>query len=124
MTGKIIKIPNEYTVIINLGEKDVSVHDKIIVFEVEDDVIDPITKELLGSFELKKAELEVSEVFPNFSVCHHYEKEDTGILKALSPMTPNIKKVPQKLNVDSHDGIYLKNPKIKVGDMVRTVELF
>lgn len=67
--GKIIRIVDNRTVIINLGKKD-GVTDKSyfqIVGEPED-IVDPFTKEKLGAVNIVKANLKASNTFEKFTI--------------------------------------------------------
>ena len=67
--GKIIRIVDNRTVIINLGKKD-GVTDKSyfqIVGESED-IVDPFTKEKLGAVNIVKANLKASNTFEKFTI--------------------------------------------------------
>lgn len=123
ITGKVVKIPNEYTIVINLGDSFVRKGTKLIIYEEGTDIIDPDTKEKLGRFDLTKDTVEVVEVYDAYSVCQkiEYIEEEGGILRALSPMMTKktTQKTILKLDVLDNENLSLQEPQIRIGDPVK-----
>lgn len=121
--GKVIKIPNEYTIIVNVGNDVLSVGDAIYIVEIGSDVIDPDTGKNLGSYDFVKAELDVDEVYPCFSVCRkiNYKKEKS-FLQALSPLLEEkTTKYYEDLNVNpsANEHLKLMNESVNIGDPIK-----
>ena len=123
-TIKIVKIINEYQVVINAGSNDL-IHDGqfLEVFVQGTPIFDPETGDDLGTLDYDKAKLHVINVFPRMSVCENRETETTSLLSAFTTSLQRTEVLP--LDVDSkeisggYEGI---DKKIHVGDLVRTVD--
>lgn len=122
-TIRIVKIINEYQVVINAGSEEF-IHDgqHLEVFVRGISVSDPETGDDLGTLDYIKAKLRVISVFPRMSVCESRETETANRLRPFSAIFETTEIVP--LNIDSkeisggYEGI---DKKIHVGDLVRTV---
>lgn len=118
---KIVKIINEYRVVVNAGLNDL-VHDGDIleVYVPGSEVKDPDTGESLGTLDYVKAKLRVVDVFPKMCVCENRDYQRVfSLADALSSLSSQ---EPLPLDVDSKDisgGYEGINKKIKVGDWVR-----
>lgn len=123
MPYKIVKIIDEYKVVVNAGGNNFIQEGTILeVYEPGAEVIDPDTKESLGTLDFIKAKLRVVDVFPKMCVCENRETKKVSkfLITALDAMTYE-ENVP--LNVQATDisgGYEGVSPKIKVGDLVRT----
>lgn len=120
---KIVKIINEYQVVINAGSDElIREGQHLEVFVRGTPIVDPDTGDELGTLDYVKAKLRVINVFPRMSVCENRETETRNRLVALSAMFETTEILP--LNIDSkeisggYEGI---DKKIHVGDLVRTV---
>lgn len=123
--GKVIKIPNEYIVIISANKYTVNIGDDVAVYELGDEILDPDTGEKLGDFDFIKTRLEISETYEKYSICQRvvYERR-SPVFGALSPMLENetvekIKKI--NVNQEDNDNLKIKNPKISIGDPVKFI---
>ena len=118
-TLKIVKIINEYKVIVNAGKNESILEDDIFeVYEPGHEVFDPDTKESLGTLDFIKAKLRVVDVLPKMCICENRDQR-LKTLDSVINMTYN-QKTP--LNVDSKDisgGFEGINKKIRIGDFVR-----
>lgn len=120
---KIVKIINEYRVVVNAGSNE-SIHDGDIleVYVPGTEVTDPDTGESLGTLDYVKAKLRVIDVFPRMCVCENRDYQPVfSLADAFSALSS---KDSLPLNVDSRDisgGYEGINKKIKVGDLVRVV---
>lgn len=120
---KIVKIINEYRVVVNAGSNE-SIHDGDIleVYVPGTEVTDPDTGESLGTLDYVKAKLRVTDVFPKMCVCKNRDCEPTFALAA--GLSSFIEQGTLPLNVDSRDisgGYEGIEKKIKIGDLVRIV---
>ncbi|HDR7051704.1 hypothetical protein K8Z37_12235 [Bacillus thuringiensis] len=66
-----IKIIDEYSLVINSGLKDgISIGDSIEIFLEGDEIVDPFNEgKVLGTLDFIKDTLEVTEVYSEFAVC-------------------------------------------------------
>ncbi|GAX62590.1 hypothetical protein SCALIN_C35_0029 [Candidatus Scalindua japonica] len=139
--GKVAKILDEYSIVINVGRNNGVVNGMVfaVFVQSDDEVKDPDSGESLGKLENVKEHLFVAHVQDKFSTCVAGEKETpcsehgsheaqtlSGAMMAES-MTgrPESNKLSnEKLNVNTTQisGIPKSGP-ISVGDMVRAVEV-
>lgn len=116
--GKVILIPNDSTVIINLGWDEVSVGSKIKVYEV----LTNITNEeglVLGEYKFIKANLTVVEVQKNFSVCKNLIKKKSSIGLILSSNIENEYEYAKILVNEQHNlNLTPNNPQISLNDPI------
>lgn len=131
--GKVIKIIDEYTILINAGYKNNSDLEDFMestdsltieIYEPGFDVIDPETNEKLGQYDYIKDTVIIERIYENYSVCKKISADSatSGIL-ALSPLFSKQKKINyEKINIDINDINYNLSPKstaVCVGDLVR-----
>ncbi|MHB7978947.1 hypothetical protein CF067_00815 [Clostridium sporogenes] len=119
---KIIKIIDEYNVVVNAGSIDgIKENDILEIFIKGEPIKDPDTKEELGTLDTIKAKLIVNQNFPKFCICGN--KKAVSLPTALLGVSACLaSKEPQKLNVDSTEisgGLEKDDLKIKIGDLVR-----
>lgn len=120
MTSRIVKIIDEYKVVVNLGSTSVSEGDILEVYQPGQEVTDPETGESLGTLDFVKAKLRVIDVFPKMCVCENRDTHQTSLIVNLSKALTYEEKLP--LNVQTTDisgGYEGLSRKIKVGDLVR-----
>lgn len=67
---QVIKIIDEYTLIIDIGSNRIEKGTWIAVYEKGPEIRDT-NKKLLGTYDFTKAKLRVTEVYENFSVAKH-----------------------------------------------------
>lgn len=132
--GHVIRILNEYEIIIDVGKKQGIVEDdKFVVYNEGEEILD-LEGNSLGKLELVKANVEVIKVQDNYSICSAYKikkiNELTGLGALAGLNTINMlagyetktekKRVP--LNVDEEDfedTITSGHGQIKKGDLVK-----
>mgnify|MGYP004618204891 CR=1 FL=1 len=123
--GNIIKIIDEYSVIINLGNNVVNKNDIVYIYEKNNFVRD-LKGNVLGKYDICKCKLCVTETYDNFSVCEALPTVSvdkyTSLYNhlALSPLleaTPKRK----KLNIDPAviNKIKSEDNAIRIGDIVK-----
>lgn len=141
MEGKVAKILDEYSIVINIGRDNDVVNGMVFVVFVQsdDEVKDPDSGEVLGKLEHVKDYIFVSHVQDKFSTCVAGEKEASsgeaepqgaqtlsGAMMAESmTVRPGGGRLSnEKLNVNTSQvtGVLQLGP-ISVGDMVRAVEV-
>lgn len=120
--GHIIRILDEYTLVIDIGNRYVSNGDKIKVYQPLDDICS-LDGTKLATYDHVKDILEVVDVEDNYSVCKKPAKKVQSPLSklALSPLLEAAETTRPKLNVDEasikplpeHDDI------IRLGDPIK-----
>lgn len=122
MTGKIVKIIDEYRVVVNLGSASVKDNQLLEVYQPGQEVTDPETGEALGTLDFIKAKLRVVAVFPKMCVCENKETRNNSLLMGLAQSFSYEEKLPLNVRATDisggYDGV---DKKIKVGDLVRSV---
>lgn len=120
--GKIIRILDEYTIIINTGMRDVSVGDKLQIYEKGDDILD-LDGTLLDQYIYIKDEVEVIRVENNYSICKKKKtiNKSATFTFALSPLLEFNSTESVPLNIDKNDlqPFPSIDPIIRIGDKIR-----
>jgi hypothetical protein len=71
---KVVKIVNEYLIVINYGLKDLaSIGDSLEIFQIGEEVYDPETNDALGTLDISKGRVRVKNVYENMSLCESDE---------------------------------------------------
>lgn len=120
---KVIEIMNKKELIINYGSSyGANKGDRVRVYSIGEDVLDPNTKNVLGTLDIIKDELEIYIVYKNFSICRKLSRSKYNPI--LNPMANLTKTEIKSLNLNV-DESYITNrnipsnpPPIKVGDSV------
>ena len=120
--GKVAKIIDVYTVVINRGlahgvEEDM----RFVIYEPGEEIKDPEGGDLLGKFEYVKAKVEVVDVQEKFSTAETYETHTTTT-PALQPLIGQTTR--NKLPLDEETSARLQKglrPLVKIGDLVRQI---
>lgn len=122
---KVIKIIDEYKLVINQGKNDfVKDGDVFEIYEVGQHIIDPETGFDYGTLDYVKAKIRVENVYDNMSLCANAETvtKEPAMIAAINFLQPY--EAPKELNVDSKEisgGYKVSSKKIRVGDLVRKV---
>lgn len=117
----VVKIIDDKTIIINAGAKDnVKVGDEFEIYFDSESIIDPITKENLGSYTIIKDCVKVANVFDKISICKGLTVP-SPMLNTMTALSNLLTSECKSLNVDKTDisGYGNDTSKIKVGDRVR-----
>ena len=118
--GKVAKIIDVYTVVINRGlEHGVEEDMRFVIYEPGEEIKDPDTGDLLGKFEYVKAKVEVVNVQEKFSTAETYETQTTTMpaIQALRGQTTrNELRLDKEMKAGLQNG--LRTP-VKIGDLVR-----
>lgn len=118
---KVIKILDRASIIINAGEKDgIGTGDMFFITAHSESIIDPFTKENLGSIKQYKAKIEATQVYEKMSVCQNADR--TKSLAAVAQLFTTEKREP--LNIDPSDipSDYDNSSPIQIGDIVERIE--
>lgn len=133
---KVIKIIDEYSIVINGGlYEDISIGDSIEIYLEGDEITDPFNDhKTLGTLDFIKDTLEVTEVYPKFAVC---QKKVTKEIDIPSPLqvalsqsmaglggirgTKQKKTIIEKINIDKSEltGRKTGDSVIRIGDISR-----
>ena len=118
--GNVIRILDEYSILVNCGSKDLREGMLIQVYTPVEMITD-IDGTPLGYYNYIKDTLKVISCETNFSLCRKYERSEKPIFFALSPLLEE--RIPESapLNINETDiqplpSIY---PSIKVGDPIK-----
>lgn len=116
--GYVIRILDEYTIIINVGTGTVAVGDQISVYEPSEPLYDLDGTEICN-FEYVKDTLKVTNVNANYSVC---KKEDfVTRTVSLAPILEQSysERVPLHIDKSDIEEIPITDRKIRKGDPVK-----
>ncbi|MEO4055098.1 hypothetical protein [Solibacillus sp. CAU 1738] len=129
---QVIKIIDEYSVVINGGlDESICKGDEIEIFVEGDVITDPFNdNKELGTLDFIKASLEAVEVYRNFSVCKKFEEKEvytpSAIERVIAPMgqfqgSTKIVKTLKKIEIDEKEitGRIKGDSIIKIGDSAR-----
>jgi len=123
--GKVVKIINEYRLIINVGTGKLNVGDVVAVCDNSTEIVDPETGEKLGYFSFIKGRLEVVEVQEKFSVCFSDETEllSSPLTTAFSRMYYENEQIrPLKVNEEQNENLQIGDIVISIGDPIKIIE--
>lgn len=126
MEFKIVKIVNEYLVVVNYGAFDGAREGDILeIFQVGEEVIDPHTNKSLGTLDIRKARIKVINVYDQMALCRSYELsssfyENIGLLGKALTMSETLA---LNVNTEHISGGYdeYKELIINIGDPVRII---
>ena len=128
--GKVAKILDEFTLIINVGSaQGVSAGMRFIIYATGDEIVDPDSGESLGKWEVVKGLLVASHVQEKLSICaaapakKAQESDPSTHTLSAAMIADHMRQKPEnKLNVNKGqiEGVPKVGP-ISVGDPVRSV---
>lgn len=133
ITFKVIKIIDEFSLVINSGLKDgISVGDSIEIFLEGDEIVDPFNEDrVLGTLDFIKDTLEVTEVYTEFAVCKKIVTEEVNTPSPLQKVisqsmvgiagTKETKVTVKKININASEitGRKTGDKVIRIGDIAR-----
>ncbi|WP_182629438.1 hypothetical protein [Clostridium chromiireducens] len=117
---KVIKIISDTKILINAGANfNLKVGDSLDILTVGEEIIDPDTKQSLGTLDTIKATVEIVTIYPKMALCQKVEYEAKTMVEVLSS-TMNVKKV-RRLEIDPSEisGGLSSDFTIRIGDLVR-----
>jgi len=122
--GKVAEIVDEYTVVINRGNKHGVEEDmRFVIYEPGEEIKDPDTDESLGEFEYVKAKVEVVNVQEKFSTAKTYETHTMPAIPALALLARD-RTMREELPLDEETRAGLPKRSeisVKSGDLVRQI---
>ncbi len=123
--GKIIRILDEFTIIIDAGDFSVSAGDAVQIYESSEPIVD-LDGADLGEYVFIKDELQVIQVEEHYSVCKKNKTvtKASSMALALSPLLERTyaEKIPLHVNPEELAPIPTIDKTIHVGDKVRKKE--
>ena len=121
--GKVAKIIDVYTVVINRGlEHGVEEDMRFVIYEPGEEIKDPDGGSL-GIFEYVKAKVEVVDVQEKFSTAETYETHTTTkptiqfLAQVRGETTRNVLPLDEETSARLQKGL----PSVKIGDLVRQI---
>ncbi len=127
MIGRVVKIPNKYALVVSRDSfhENIAIGDLVAVYEVASDILDPETKDFMGTFDFIKDELTVDEVYDNYFIC---SRKETKIVKPfavdLSEWHGRTVVTKAVLDVDENEeeGLEIRDKIIRIGDPVKILK--
>ena len=118
--GKVIRILDQYTLLVDAGNDILTEGSHIQVYEPIEMITAPDGTEL-GFYDYIKDTLEVIRVEDHFSVCRKNESIPKTISLALSPLLDAhvTERVPLKIDEKDIQSLKPKEPLIKIGDPIK-----
>lgn len=119
----VVKVIDPYTVVINKGEDDgIKFNHRFLIYSLDNEpIIDPITKENLGSLEIVKGTAKVKHIQSHLTtlVSDEYSKPTRKIIKKRNPFLGSFdnSSVTEEINDNSRELIELDDPS--VGDFAK-----
>ncbi|MCL1807210.1 MAG: hypothetical protein FWG31_05865 [Oscillospiraceae bacterium] len=112
-------------IVVNAGNEQLSKGDILEIYETGEEVIDPITKQKLGTLDYIKALVEVVTLYPNMCICENVIKEPRSSLALAATALDfgsGMKSKDLPINAEEiSGGLNAQSKKIRVGDLVRAV---
>lgn len=98
---KIIRILDEYRVIVNCGSDDgADIGDYLVIKDRNETIInDPDTREILGAIRLEKAKIIIVQLYPKMCICMNGEKQNSLSIDDLYGISNKYK----RLNIEVRD---------------------
>lgn len=120
--GSVVRIISNKELIIDVGEEDLTVGDKVQIYTVFDELTD-LQGNSLGPYENIKDTLDVVQTSNNYSVCKKIVTKKTSNYAVLSMLSNTEYKVAEQLNVNEEDikplTEFKDDKEIHVGDYVK-----
>lgn len=119
---KIIKVINEQNIVINAGkDKGLEEGTELEIFTPGEVLVDPETKEELGTLDIVKADIELTTLYEKFSICKNSAYVTTNPIIGIAESFEQRRR--KDLNIDTTEisgyGVDEYSKKIKIGDLVR-----
>lgn len=121
--GHVIRILDEFTLLIDVGKSNISVDDEIEIYELGEP-IKALDGSILSEYVCVKDKLIVIETQEKYSICRKNKFESATSISTFSALSPLLEEYGSKrvpLNVDRKDfqPFLPKNSKIHIGDLVK-----
>ena len=126
--GKVAKIVDPYTIVINKGSEDGVEEDvRFVIYELGDEIIDPVTRGSLGNFEYVKAKVKVTYTDEKYSIAETYETYPQPLPLTVGAalaaiQTEQIRRRELPLDKEMMDELsHTKKLTVNVGDLVKQI---
>ncbi len=118
--GKVIRILDKYTLLVDVGNDTLTVGSRIQVYEPVEMIKTPDGTEL-GFYNYIKDTLDVIRVEDHFSICRKNETVSKTVPFVLSPLLEHriSEDVPLKISESDIQALSPKEPLIKIGDPIK-----
>lgn len=120
--GRVIRILSNKELIVDVGDNDLTVGDKVVIYATGDEIFD-LDGKFLGVYEYDKATLEVITTTHTYSICATPKKtENVGAIVDYTKMFSKEVTTQDSFNVSNNDieGIKINNSdRILKGDLVK-----
>ena len=117
----VVKVIDEYTVVINKGSEDVvSPKQRFLIYSLDgEEIIDPITKKSLGILEIVRGTATVSHIQPHLTTLKSdcYTKPSRKITKTNNPLLGSFSNTVTEESTSERELIPFDNPN--VGDFAK-----
>jgi hypothetical protein len=132
MSYRVVKIVDEYLIVVNYGADDgAKVGDLLQVFKEGEEVYDPVTEERLGTLDIDKGCIKVVNTYEYMSLCKsatYYRKVSSAVnsfnstLASISNALGSTEVQPLNVNTKQISGGYSKGGLISLGDPVKLLK--
>lgn len=129
-SGEVIRILSNESLLISVGSnKGAYVKEKFEIYEPGEPIYHPKTGEKLGNLDYVKCTVEITQLFPNFSIVQNITRtSETRTINALSAFANSTKTLTTKhvntLNIQEKEiqPQQVKQRKITINDCVRAID--
>ena len=125
-TWRVVKIIDNQRLVINAGSSDgIKKGQEMVVFLPGEEVIDPETKQSLGTLDTIKCYLNVTDVYEKMSICVNAISNMSDVFGIAGAFALGGLSGPKALPVDAEDisGGLQPKTRIVIGDLVRLGEI-
>lgn len=123
---RVIEILNSKELLINYGRDNGAIDgQRIQIIKKGENVIDPDSKEILGTLDIIKGDLKIYRTYPKFSICRDITYKETSILDPIGVRMKTQTPQYHDLNIEDKDisGRWpISTPPIKVGDSITIIK--
>ena len=120
--GKVAKIIDKYTVVINRGHKDRVEEDmRFVIYELGEEIKDPENDKSLGKFEYVKAKVRVTNVSEKFATAETDETFSPPGLLIAAQLSQLSRRQELPLGKEMRDQLSDYTLTVEIGDLVRQI---
>lgn len=124
---KVVKIIDDSRIVINAGRVDkINKSSEFEIYLEGSEVIDPETKDSLGTLDTIKAIIKPIVIYEKMCICVNIENVPSELVASFTGVKLGMNTKPKRLNVDACEitGGLLDDALIKIGDKVRLVQTY
>ncbi|MGO5435756.1 hypothetical protein [Enterococcus cecorum] len=119
----VVAIPDEFTILVKRDKNlDFKIGQELRIVNFKDEIIDPVSKEILGYYYTTKEIIEIIHIYDNYLECGKTEKNLT-LVDTISPMFNSDSGTLMRLSVNEDEVLHSfsdMNTVINIGDVVIT----